>query len=333
MSYSIDFPPFPTPGARGPQVCASVRFYLAIINDLPLEQTRILSGHLQTCPGCTAEFRLLQHATHMVAALPESAPSARVDTAILAVLAGRSELPRRLQPEKQTDPRISVLPKNRSTRRSGAAVLALVAALLVLVLAGMFLRGLIFPNAFAFQLPANLSWNGYVLHYTQSRLDEHGQSYQVEVYQDLGTDQMHIESSMPGQFDVIVVATPTTMLGKDMMHHVVQIGNSVEGWAVDGSLFELAHLRQDLATRRAIYLGQGTFQRQQVYQVRASNGQVLLLNLHYLPVGVVHGVNGSGSDASVYETYQLMTSAQVSDSMWDTSIPPGFRMGKLPCKT
>lgn len=333
MSYSIDFPPFPMPGARGPQVCASVRFYLAIINDLPLEQTRILSEHLQTCPGCTAEFRLLQHATHMVAALPESAPSARVDAAILAVLAGRSELPRRLQPEKQTDPRVSALPKNRSTRRSGTAVLALVAVLLVLVLAGMFLRGLIFPTAPAFELPANLSWNGYVLHYTQSRLNARGQSYQVEVYQDLGTNQMHIESSMPGQFDVIVVATPTTMLGEDMMHHVAQIGSGVEGWAVDGSLFVLAHLRQDLATHRARYLGQDTFQGQQVYQVRVSNGQVLLLNLHYLPVGVTRGVSGPGNGIPVYESYQLMTSAQVPDSMWDTSIPPGFRMGKLPCKT
>ncbi len=333
MSYSIDFPPFPTPGARGPQVCVSVRFYLAIINDLPLEQTRILSEHLQTCPGCAAEFRLLHHATRLVAALPESAPSARVDAAILAALTGRSELPRRLQMEKQTDPRVSALRKDRSARRSGAAVLALVAALLVLVLAGMFLRGLIFPTAPAFELPANLSWNGYVLHYTQTRLDAHGQSYQVDVYQDLGTNQMHIESSMPGQFDVIVVATPTTMLGKDMMHHVVQIGSRVEGWAVDGSLFMLTRLRQDLATHHAIYLGLGTFQGQQVYQMRASNGQVLLLNLHYLPVGVVRGVSGPGNGIPVYESYQLMTSAQVSDSMWDTSIPSGFRMGRLPCKT
>lgn len=333
MSYPIDFPPFPRSGARGTQVCASVRFYLAIINDLPLEQMRILSEHLQTCPNCAAEFRLLHQATRLVAALPDSIPSARVDAAILAALAGRGAAPRQLHLEKQTEPRAPALRKDRSTRRSGAAVLALAAAVLVLVLAGMFLRGLIFPTAPAFELPTNLSWNGYVLHYTQTRLDAHGQSYQVEVYQDLGTNQMHIESSMPGQFDVIVVDTPTTMLGKDMMHHVAQLGSGVEDWAVDGSLFELTHLRQDLATHRAIYLGQGTFQGQQVYQVRTSNGQVLLLNLHYLPVGVVHSVNGSGSDAPVYETYQLMTSAQVSDSMWDTSIPPGFSMGKLPCKT
>ncbi len=330
MSYSIDFPPFPTPGARGPQVCASVRFYLAIIEDLPLEQTRILSEHLQTCPDCAAEFRLLRHATHLVAALPESAPSARVDKAILAAVAGRNGRAQQLESEKQTEPRVPALRKGRSIRRRGAGVLALAAALLVLVLAGALWRGLIFPASPAFQLPANLSWNGYVLHYTQTRLDAQGQSYQVEVYQDLGTDQIHIESSMPGQFDVVVVATPSTMLGKDMMHHVAQLGSGVEGWAVDGSLFVLTRLRQDLTTHHATYLGQSTFEGQQVYQVRASNGQVLLLNQHYLPVGVLHSVSGPGSGVPVYDTYQLMLSAQVADSMWDTSIPPGFRMGELP---
>ncbi|MGH2478763.1 MAG: anti-sigma factor family protein [Ktedonobacteraceae bacterium] len=335
MSYPVDFPPFPTPGTRGPRVCASVRFYLALINDLPLEQTRVLSEHLQGCPDCTAEFRLLRHTTYLVALLPESAPSARVDKAILATLADRggpAHWTHRFEPEKRTDPRIAAFRTPRSTRRRRSGTLALAAVLLLLavILAGVFLRGLIFPASTTFQLPANLSWNGYVLHYTQARLDAQGQSYQVEVYQYLGTNQMHIESSMPGQFDVVVVTTSSTMLGKDMMHHVAEMGTSVEGWAVDGSLFELASLREDLATHRAIYLGQGTFKGQQVYQMRANNGQVLLLNLRYLPVGVLHSISGPGSGVPVYETCQLMPFAQVSDSMWDMSVPPGFRMGELP---
>lgn len=332
-----DFPPFPVMGEKGSRVCTSVRFYLAIIDDLPLEQVRILSAHVQECEGCAAEFRLLQRTTSLVASLPKSAPSVHIDETILATI--QSQDSRRhaltsaqLHPGNRATAR--AIPSKKRMTASKPLPGVLVAALLLLVLAGVFLRGLIFPanNTLTFHLPDNLSWSGYVLHYTQTRTDTQGKSYQVEVYQDLGSRQMHIESTMPDQFDVVVVTDASTMLGKDMMHHVVQIGSKVEPWAVDGSSFDLVQLRQDLATQRATYLGNGRFQGQEVYQVRNSNNQVLLLNMQYLPVAVLRDFTGPGTGTSLYDTYELTPSAQVSETMWDMQVPPNFHMGQLPSR-
>ena len=333
-----DFPPFPSMGERGPQVCTAVCFYLAIKDDLPCEQVRILSTHVQECEDCAAEFRLLQQTTSLVASLPKSAPSAHVDEAILAKIGSWESVsgaPTSMQfhPENRASAR--PLPaKKKSMTASWPWLGGLAAALLLLVLAGVSLRGLIFPvnNTSTFQIPANLSWSGYVLHYTQSRTDAQGKNYQVEVYQDLGTNQMHVESTMSDQFDVVVVTDDSTMLGKDMMHNVVQMGHGVEPWAVDGSLFDLAHLRQDLATQRAVYLGKGRFQGQEVYQVRTSDNQVLLLDMRYLPVAVLRDFTGSGTGTSLYDACELTPSAQVSETMWDMQVPPNFRIGELPSR-
>ena len=334
---NLDLPPFPAPGEKRPQVCERIRFYLAIVDDLPFEQVRILSEHVKGCARCAEEFRLLQRATRAVASLPASAPSARVDAAILTALRDRQTAAHtftQLHPSKQVPetPRPSSTPKKRAASgRSRALGWTLAAALILIVLAGgFFLRGQIFPSSQAFQLPANLSWNGYVLHYTQTRFDKQGKSYEVEVYQDLGSNNMHIESTMPGEFDVVVVTDNSDMLGKDMMHHIAQEGDGVANWAVDGSLFNLFSLRQDLSTGRATYLGTGTFQGQAVYQIRASSGQVLLLNMHYLPVNALRNFNGAGTGTPVYQTFALLLSAQVSDAMWDMNVPHGFQMGQLP---
>lgn len=339
---NLDLPPFPVLGTRGPQVCEAVRFYLAIVDELPFEQVRILSEHVKGCQACAAEFRLLQQTTRMLATLPESIPSARVDEAIMAFL--RNQQPTKLasvqlHPEKQPTNLRSMPPtrKRAPSARHRVGALALVAAvLLLLALAGVFARGLIWPTSNsqqAFTLPGNLSWSGYVLHYIQTKDDAHGKSYQVEVYQDLGTNQMHIELMMQGEFDVVVVTDQQNMLGEDMMHHVAQEGNSVSNWAVDGSTFDLTNLRQDLAAQRATYLGQNTFAGQQVYQIRTSNGQVLLLNMQYLPVNVLSTSTNSSTSAPMYATCELMHTAQVSDSMWDMHVPANFRMGKLPTKS
>lgn len=335
---NLDLPPFPPLGASGPLVCESVRFYLAIVDELPFEQVRILSEHVKGCRECAREFRFIQQTTRMVASLPESVPSARVDAAVLAAIRGRQKAPAasvELHPEKRELASPQKLPSRTRTpfyrRRVGALALAAV-LLLALVLAGVFLRGLILPaaNTQAFHLPTNLSWSGYVLHYTQTRKDAHGKAYQVEVYQDLGTNQMHIESTMQGKFDVVVVTDQQDMLGEDMMHHVAQKGNSVENWAVDGSLFDLSLLRQDLSAQHAVYLGQSTFQGQQVYQIRASSGQVLLLNMQYFPV---NALQSSSSSTPAYTSFTLMPTAQVADSMWDMHVPHGFHMGTLPAKS
>ena len=334
----LDLPPFPRLNDHGPQNCEAVRFYLAIVDELSLEQVRILSEHVKACPECAAEFRLLQHVTRLAAALPESAPSSRVDAAVLAALQNRQRASResiQLHSTKQEMETPRPFPANKRTHspQRHVGTLALVAAALLFLLgAGFFLRGLIFPtNAQAFQFPANLSWSGYVLHYTQTRTTAQGKPYQVEVYQDLGTNSMHIESSMEGTFDVVVVTDSQTMLGKDMMHHVAQMGNGVENWAVDGSQFDLTTLRQDLATQRALYLGKEMFQGQEVYQVRASNGRVLLLNMQYFPVNVL-GSSGSAS-APIYQICTLLSAVQVSDSMWDMQVPPHFQMGQLPASS
>lgn len=334
-------PPFPPLGAKGPRACESVRFYLGIIDDLSFEQVSILSAHMQECAGCAAEFRLLRRVTSVVASLPESMPSARVNGAILAALRNEQrtkDAPIPLRPAQAKRRAKQSLATNeqasRGRRRAGA--LALVAALLlILVTSGIFLRGQIFPsaNSLTFQLPANLSWSGYVLHYVQTKTDAQGRSYQVEVYQDLGTGQMHIESSMPGEFDVVVITDKQDMIGEDMMHHVAQMGDAVQNWAVDGSLFDLTQLRQNLANQSATYLGQTTFQGQKVYEIRVSGGQVLLLNMQYLPVNVLRNVTGSGTGTSAYQTFELMTSAQVADSTWNMQVPTGFQMGKLPASS
>lgn len=336
---NLDLPPFPVLGANGPQVCEAVRFYLAIVDELPFEQVRILSEHVKGCRECSAEFQILQYTTRMLAALPESTPSARVDQAILALLRNQQSMQgasTQLHPAKQPATLRSLPPskKRAPLYRRPAGALALVAAiLLVLALSSVFLRGFIWPASSqqAFALPGTLSWSGYVLHYIQNKNDAHGKPYQVEVYQDLGTNQMHIESTMKGKFDVVVVTDQQNMLGEDMMHHVAQEGNNVANWAIDGSAFDLAQLRQDLTNQRATYLGQSTFAGQQVYQIRTSNNQVLLLNMQYLPVNVLK--TGSSSSKPVYTTCELMHSAQVSDSMWDMQVPSDFHMGTLPTKS
>jgi hypothetical protein len=337
---SVDFPPFPALGAKGPQACEAVRFYLAIIDELPFEQIHVLSEHVQNCKDCSAEFRLLQRATRLIATLPASAPSAHIDEAVLAAIKKRGEASYasvQLHAKKQGagDLLVRRAQMSKPASRRWTGTLGLVAALLLLGLAGIFLHGLIVPanNAQAFQLPNSLSWNGYVLHYTQTKTDTQGKSYQVEVYQDLGTNQMHIESSIQDQFDVVVITDSETMLGEDMMHHVAQMGSGVEIWAVDGSMFDLSQLRQDLVAHHMTYLGKESFQGQEVYLVRADDDQVLLLDMNYLPVNVLQNFTDPGTGTPLYKTFTLMRSAQVSDSMWDMQVPPDFRMGQLPDKS
>jgi hypothetical protein len=338
-----DFPLFPVRGAHGPEVCEAARFYLGIVHELPFEQVSILSEHVRECPTCATEFRLLQQATRLVAQLPASAPSARVDRAVQLALQNRTAAARIAKRSSGSNiHRLVQRSARRTARRPWQSVVGLSAVLalvVLLLLVGLFWRGLFFPssNAQAFQLPADLSWNGYVLHYIRPMLDSQGKTYQVEVYQDLGSNQMHIESSMQGQFDVVVVTGPGTetqdMLGKDMMHHVAELGSGVQNWSVDGSLFDLAQLRQGLGTHQLVYLGKETVQGLLVYLVQASDGEVLLLNMQYFPVNVLQHFTRAGSGTMLYTTFDVMPSSIVSASMWDMQVPSGFRMGQLPARS
>src|SRR5579864_4746840 len=92
---NTNLPPIPE-GIDDPQSCATVRLYLAVLDDLPPEQVQALYQHIDNCPACAAELRLLKQATHLVADFAEhseTAPSAHVDQAVMASLAARNSEP------------------------------------------------------------------------------------------------------------------------------------------------------------------------------------------------------------------------------------------------
>src|SRR5690242_8887261 len=88
---TMNLPPLPPANSRGPEVCAIVRLYLAVIDDLTPEQTMLLQSHLATCATCQEEFRILERATWLVSNAVRTAPSPRVDAAIRAVIEGREQ--------------------------------------------------------------------------------------------------------------------------------------------------------------------------------------------------------------------------------------------------
>src|SRR5205085_8905521 len=86
-------PPIPAEAEHGPQVCATIRLYLAVQNDLTPEQLKAVSEHVSTCADCAKEQHRLNRSTQLVAdfaRLTASEPSARVDQAIMAAIASQS---------------------------------------------------------------------------------------------------------------------------------------------------------------------------------------------------------------------------------------------------
>jgi hypothetical protein len=325
-------PPIPQDGERGPQVCASVRLYLAILDDLPPEQARLILRHVQSCRGCTEERRLLNRASRLVASLNQTSPSARVDQAVQAAIAARRgsaasistlERPKlvRVLPEPQRPP-------VRRPRRSAwiASALAAAAVLLLAVFAGVHFLGGSSGGAQAFVLPGNLSWSGYVVYHMETRMGRDGKPYQVETYHNLGTGYMHVETMRSGQLDVVAVGNDQQMLGLDMMHRVAQW--HADDWAVvDDSMFNLTQLRSDLKAGRAVYLGRTRYNNQDVYRIRCSNGMVLLLDMQYHPVNVL---DNSSKGAPMYDDFRLLPVSKVPGDMWSMDMPAGFSMGNLP---
>jgi len=168
------------------------------------------------------------------------------------------------------------------------------------------------------------------LYHSRTGLTADGAPYHIDTYYDLGTGRMHVETVMDDTLDVVAVGDEHAMLGKDMMHHVAQWGATA--WSVDDSAVDLAHLRQALQTRSAVYFGKGRFHGQDVYCIRYQNGLVLLLDMQYKPVNLLHGVDGPGIGEPIYAVFKLMPVSQVPASMWDMHIPVGFHMGTLPQK-
>jgi len=351
-------PPIPGVGEYGPQVCSTVRLYLAILDDLPPEQVQLLLEHVRGCAGCARVHRLMQQTTRVFADLPASAPSSRVDQAVMAAIAaqGNRQVPANAtSDEGEREGRSyntrtpSYIP--RTSKRSRGMVGAPLAAALVggtlksravktvvpVALVAMLLLAFLTTTHFlgssttqAFRLPSNLSWSGYVLYHSETRIDAQGARYHVNCYHDLSTDRLHVETVMPGQMDVVAVGNDHAMLGLDMMHHVAQWG--ANAWSVDETAFNLAELRGDIDAHRAVYLDQDVFRGQPVYRIRARNGLVLLLDMHYRPVNVLRGAIGPGTGGPIYDVLVLMPASHVSHSMWDMSVPAGFQMGTLPKK-
>lgn len=320
---NTDLPPVPSAGESGPQVCATIRLYLAILDDLPPEQVNQVFRHVSICQACTAQYQLMNNATRLVADLPTTTPSARVDAAIMAITAktARNGAQSRKLPRPARPPR-------RLTWLIGQ--LAVAAVLLIGLLTATHFIGLAPGGPQTLQLPPTLSWSGYVLYHTQTMTGANGMIYQVNSYHDLGTDRMHVETMADGELDVVAVGDQHAMLGKDMIHHVAQWGAGA--WAVDDSIFDLAQLQRALQAKAATYLGKDNFKGQEVYRIRYQSGLVLLLDMDYLPVNVLQGATDPGTGEPMYNTLELMPASQVAESTWDMSIPSGFQMGTLPAK-
>jgi hypothetical protein len=297
--------------------------YLAILDDLSPEQVNQVFRHVSICQACTAEYQLMNSATHLVADLPTTMPSARVDAAIMAITAKTAR--NGAQSRKLLRP---ARPRRRLTWLIGQ--LAVAAVLLIGLLTATHFIGLAPGGSQTFQLPSNLSWSGYVLYHTQTMTGANGMIYQVNSYHDLGTDRVHVETMADGELDVVAVGDQHAMLGKDMIHHVAQWG--ADAWAVDDSIFDLAQLQHALQTKAAAYLGKDNFKGQEVYRIRYQGGLVLLLDMDYLPVNVLQGATSPGTGEPMYDTLELMPISQVAASMWDMSIPAGFQMGTLPAR-
>jgi hypothetical protein len=321
MNYT-DLPPLPRVGETGPQVCNTVRLYLAVLNDLAPEQVDQVLQHVSTCASCTAEFHLMNSATRLVAGLPMTIPSPRVDAAIMALQTAGNGARSRKSARRG-------LPPRRATWLIGQ--LAVAAVLLIALLTATHFSSIAPGVHQSFQLPANLSWSSYVVYQSERRVDANGMVYHVNSYYELGADRMqHVETVADGQLDVVAVGDQHAMLGKDMIHHVAQWG--ADAWGVDDSLFDLGQLRHDLQTKAAVFLDKENFRGQEVYSIREKNDLVLLLDMDYMPVNVLQGATGSGSGEPMYDTFKVLPASQVSSSMWDMSVPAGFQMGRLPAK-
>ncbi|HEY6540501.1 MAG TPA: hypothetical protein VIZ18_06165 [Ktedonobacteraceae bacterium] len=325
---NTNLPPLPTANQSGPEVCAIVRLYLAVIDDLSEEQAARLYTHIATCAACEEEFRILERATWLVGSAVATAPSPRVDAAMRALMEGRE------QRQRPAPAPVFVTRRPATRRRLVSLTSALVtAAVVVLALFASLHFSSIFDNAgkqTAFALPANLSWNRYVLYHSETRTGTDGQLYEVDSYDDLGTGDMRVETKMDTQLDVIAVGNNQETMGMDTIHHVAQMG--ADNWMVDDSMFDLQQLRHDFQTGDATYIGTESFRGQTVYRIRYRDGLVILLNMQYRPVNVLRGAVGPGTGEPIYTSLQLLLPSQVSTSMWNMSIPPGYHMGTLPAQ-
>ncbi|GAC1373577.1 MAG: hypothetical protein NVSMB44_41650 [Ktedonobacteraceae bacterium] len=222
--------------------------------------------------------------------------------------------PRRQQRSFNGFPRMAAL--------SGVAA----AVLLVAFLSAYFIIGIGQPQQ-AFAFPANVSWDKYVLFHKQTAVSPQGHEYQVTSYHNMLDASMHTEMVMDNKVYVLVVKDQHKTLGLDLMHHVAQW--NVHAWDVDDSMFDLAALRRDLQSGRATYLGKDQFQGQPVYRVRTAQGDILLLNMQYMPVNALSRGQEAPNARPMFDQLQWLQPGSVPESTWSMKVPPDFKMGKI----
>jgi len=322
---NTDLPPLPGAGENVPEVCTTVRLYLAVLPDVSTEQARVLFEHVRTCSGCAAELRLMTLATYL-ASPADMTPPPQVDQAIRAAIAARSSrhFPENIQALR------SLHSHHQFRNHRFLWLIGQVAAVVVLLTtltAVHFLNGSV-ASPQAFILPANLSWSGYVLLYHETKMGMNGMQYYVTCYHDLGTGRMHVETMARNDLDIVTVGDDQTLLSEDLIHHIAQWDTNA--WSVDDSMFNLAQLRSDLQVNRALYEGKDVFHGQEIYRVRWRNGLVLLLDKHYWPVNVLRNAHGPSTGEPIYETLTWLKVSQVPSTLWEIRVPAGFRIGDLP---
>lgn len=323
----IFLPPLPAGHETDSRACEIVHLYLAVWDDLTPEQRRSVAQHVRGCESCTQEMRQVQQATRLVADLPPSQPSKRVDAAVRAAIAARAQERGKTSDESRP---VAFPERRRAHARARWRPAMLVAAALMAL--GVLLVSYLFflRSAQEFQIPSQVSWNGYVLYHIQTQQTSDGASYQVKTYHDFTSNMFHVETVMDDKLDVVAVGNAQHgVLGKDMMNHVAQW--DAANWVDSDAMFDLQKLRADIAAGRASYIGKGTFQGREVYQIRYQNGDILLLDMHYMPVNVLEQ-KSSSSEKPMYDTLEVLTQQQVPESLWDMQVPSGFKMGELPQK-
>ncbi|HZR39249.1 MAG TPA: zf-HC2 domain-containing protein [Ktedonobacteraceae bacterium] len=345
---STDLPPLPSIEAKGPEVCAVMRIYLGVWDDLSPLQARRVSAHLMTCADCSREQRAIKLTTQMVGSLEPSEPSARVDQAVMAAIAART----RGGNSKAAQPlRLSMQPQRRKRKPlARVATLVAAAAVIVLVVLASFSASRLFgggglpgghgpsgpgitggqqASGTAFSIPANVSWDNYVLYQTQSMADPKGGQYIVTSNYNMADGSMNVKTvSTSGKLVVDMISDGHKALGLDWVHHVAQWG--ADSWGVDESMFNLKTLRSYLQSGKATYLGKKSVNGQQVHEILYPDKSVLLLDMNYMPVNAFENV--SSTSKPMYDTLRFLLPAQVPDSTWNMTLPPGFKWGTLPTK-
>src|SRR2546423_13885257 len=98
-----NLPPLPSRDDLSPQACEVIQVYLAVLDDLTPDQVRIIAEHAARCERCSLAHQQLKRAAQLVASLPISTPSARVDDAVMVAImvrarSGSSRISEPLQP-------------------------------------------------------------------------------------------------------------------------------------------------------------------------------------------------------------------------------------------